>query len=129
MSFFRSVELTLAVILHIVYRFIQMIFALAVCGLYGADLHNANKHHVPSDSKWVRTLFPQLFQVGILTDCLITGLCRSRWVPQCYLRPRLHDTDHRFHPAAFHLGHNPIHLLDCCLWRLWQSLHPYGPTG
>ncbi|KIN08104.1 hypothetical protein OIDMADRAFT_97765, partial [Oidiodendron maius Zn] len=37
---------------HIVYRFIQMIFALAVCGLYGADLHNANKHHVPSDSKW-----------------------------------------------------------------------------
>jgi len=52
MGFFRSVELTLAVILHIVYRFIQMIFALAVCGLYGADLHNANKHHVPSDSKW-----------------------------------------------------------------------------
>lgn len=60
MGFLRGFEMTLNYILHTVFRFIQMIFALAVCGLYGADLHNASKHHVPSDSKWVRLpLVPQ----------------------------------------------------------------------
>lgn len=62
MNLFRGFEMTLAVIGHTVYRFIQMIFALAVCGLYGADLHNASKHHVPSDSKWVCEPLLQLFQ-------------------------------------------------------------------
>lgn len=65
MGLLRSCEMTLNYILHTVFRFIQMIFALAVCGLYGADLHNANKHHVPSDSKWVRLfLIPQLLYIS-----------------------------------------------------------------
>ncbi|PSS14857.1 hypothetical protein M430DRAFT_35720 [Amorphotheca resinae ATCC 22711] len=36
-----------------VFRFIQMIFALTVCGLYGVDLHAAHKEHKYSDAKWV----------------------------------------------------------------------------
>jgi hypothetical protein len=59
---FRGFDMSLNVILHAVYRFVQMIFALAVCGLYEADLHNANKNHVPSDSKWVRGHVPRALQ-------------------------------------------------------------------
>ena len=54
MGLLHGFELTLAYLVHTGFRFVQMIFALAVCGLYGADLHDAAKHHVPSDSKWVR---------------------------------------------------------------------------
>jgi hypothetical protein len=54
MNLLRGFEMTVAYLAHTAFRFVQMIFALAVCGLYGADLHDAAKHHVPSDSKWVR---------------------------------------------------------------------------
>jgi len=38
---------------HAFFRFIQLVMALAVCGLYGVDLHAANKHGKYSDGKWV----------------------------------------------------------------------------
>jgi hypothetical protein len=45
--------MTASYILHSVFRLIQMIMALAVCGLYGVDLNKANREHKYSDGKWV----------------------------------------------------------------------------
>ena len=45
--------MTLSYIAHSVFRFAQMILALAVCGLYGVDLHAAHKQSKYSDGKWV----------------------------------------------------------------------------
>jgi len=53
MGLFRGCELTLSYIAHSIFRFIQLILALAVCGLYGVDLNAANKQHKYSDGKWV----------------------------------------------------------------------------
>ena len=39
-------------ILNLVLRFLQFVFAIAVCGLYGTDLHAAHKEHKYTDSKW-----------------------------------------------------------------------------
>lgn len=54
MGLLRGCELTLEYLAHTAYRFLQMIFALAVCGLYGTDLHNASKAGIPADGRWVR---------------------------------------------------------------------------
>lgn len=53
MGVFRGCELTLGYIAHSVFRFIQLVLALTVCGLYGVDLHKANREHKYSDGKWV----------------------------------------------------------------------------
>ncbi len=45
--------MTMSYIAHTVFRFLQLVLALAVCGLYGADLNRANKQHKYSDGKWV----------------------------------------------------------------------------
>jgi hypothetical protein len=54
MGVLRGCEMTLGYIAHTVYRFIQMVFAFAVCGLYGVDLHAASSEGKYSDGKWVR---------------------------------------------------------------------------
>jgi hypothetical protein len=46
--------MSLGYIAHSVYRLVQMVLALTVCGLYGVDLHKANREHAYSDGKWVR---------------------------------------------------------------------------
>ncbi|KAF4637238.1 hypothetical protein G7Y89_g854 [Cudoniella acicularis] len=46
-------ELTMGYILHTIYRFLQLVLALTVCGLYGTDLNAADKQHKYSDGKWV----------------------------------------------------------------------------
>jgi hypothetical protein len=43
-------------IINLVLRFLQMVFALAVVGLYAQDLNKARKEHKYSDGKWVRLL-------------------------------------------------------------------------
>ena len=53
MGILNGAEMTLSYILHSVFRLIQIIMALTVCGLYGVDLHKANKEHKYSDGKWV----------------------------------------------------------------------------
>ncbi|PMD19988.1 hypothetical protein NA56DRAFT_646861 [Hyaloscypha hepaticicola] len=53
MGILNGVEMTLSYILHSVFRLIQIIMALAVCGLYGVDLNKADKEHKYSDGKWV----------------------------------------------------------------------------
>jgi len=61
MGLLRGCEMTLGYIAHSVFRFIQLVLALAVCGLYGVDLHAANKQHKYSDGKWVCLPSPHLF--------------------------------------------------------------------
>jgi len=53
MGLLRGCEMTMSYIAHSVFRFIQLVLALAVCGLYGVDLNAANKQHKYSDGKWV----------------------------------------------------------------------------
>jgi len=53
MGLVRGCEMTLGYIAHSVFRIIQLVLALTVCGLYGVDLHKANKEHKYSDGKWV----------------------------------------------------------------------------
>jgi hypothetical protein len=53
MGLLHGAEMTASYILHSVFRLIQMIMALAVCGLYGVDLNKANREHKYSDGKWV----------------------------------------------------------------------------
>jgi hypothetical protein len=40
-------------LIRLVLRFFQFIFAITVAGLYGVDLHAANKEHAYTDGKWV----------------------------------------------------------------------------
>ncbi|KAG0645007.1 hypothetical protein D0Z07_9075 [Hyphodiscus hymeniophilus] len=53
MGVIRGCEMTLGYIAHSVFRFCQLVLALTVCGLYGVDLHRANREHKYSDGKWV----------------------------------------------------------------------------
>lgn len=53
MGMLNGAEMTLSYILHSVFRLIQIIMALTVCGLYGVDLNKADKEHKYSDGKWV----------------------------------------------------------------------------
>lgn len=53
MGLLKGFEMTLSYITHSVFRFIQLILALTVCGLYGVDLQAAHKQHKYSDGKWV----------------------------------------------------------------------------
>jgi len=39
-------------ILNLVLRFLQLVFAIAVIGLYAQDLSNARTQHKHQDSKW-----------------------------------------------------------------------------
>jgi len=48
-----SFDMGMGYIGHTIFRFIQLVMALAVCGLYGVDLHAANKQGKYSDGKWV----------------------------------------------------------------------------
>jgi hypothetical protein len=40
-------------LVRLVLRFFQFVLALTVAGLYGVDLHHANKAHAYTDGKWV----------------------------------------------------------------------------
>ncbi|CZR70189.1 uncharacterized protein PAC_20090 [Phialocephala subalpina] len=53
MGIFHGIEMGIGYIAHSIFRFIQLVLALTVCGLYGVDLHKANKEHKYSDGKWV----------------------------------------------------------------------------
>ena len=53
MGILHGAEMTLSYILHSIFRLIQIVLALAVCGLYGVDLNRADKEHKYSDGKWV----------------------------------------------------------------------------
>lgn len=61
-----------------VLRFIQFILAITVAGLYGVDLHNGTKAHVPADGKWV---FAEVVAGLSAFTCLLYGvlLLKSYW--------------------------------------------------
>jgi hypothetical protein len=77
MGLLHGCEMTLSYIAHSIFRFIQIIFALAVCGLYGVDLNKADKEHKYTDGKWVClsllcSLFYNLLQLAphsLLSHC------------------------------------------------------------
>lgn len=60
MGIMRGCEMTLSYIAHSVFRFIQLVLAIAVIGLYGTDLSAAHKQHKYSDGKWVCSPSPPL---------------------------------------------------------------------
>jgi len=49
----NSSRFSIANIINLVLRFLELIFALAVVGLYAQDLNKARKEHKYSDGKWV----------------------------------------------------------------------------
>jgi len=53
MGILKGAEMTLSYIAHSIFRLLQIILALTVCGLYGVDLHKANRENKYSDGKWV----------------------------------------------------------------------------
>ncbi|TVY38431.1 hypothetical protein LOCC1_G006927 [Lachnellula occidentalis] len=53
MGLLGGIKMTFSYIAHSVFRFVQLVLALTVCGLYGVDLQAADKHHKYSDGKWV----------------------------------------------------------------------------
>ena len=59
MGFRPNLEFSAAYIAHTFYRFAQLVLALTVVGLYGVDLHKANKLGKYSDGKWVSFPFLQ----------------------------------------------------------------------
>jgi len=63
-----ALEFTVGSIIHSAFRFVQLVLALAVCGLYGVDLSAANKQGKYSDGKWVRASSPLLPIVHLLTN-------------------------------------------------------------
>jgi len=46
-------DMAMSYIAFSILHFFQLILALTVCGLYGVDLHAANKQRKYSDGKWV----------------------------------------------------------------------------
>lgn len=66
MGFRPNFEFSITYILHTIYRFLQLVLALTVVGLYGVDLHKANKLGKYSDGKWVCLLPPLPFPLSIL---------------------------------------------------------------
>jgi hypothetical protein len=53
MALIRGCEITMGYIAHTVFRFLQLVLALTVCGLYGVDLNKADREGKYSDGKWV----------------------------------------------------------------------------
>jgi len=51
--FGRDLNIALDWVLFSILRFIQLVFAVTVCGLYGVDLHNAHNAGIAADPKWV----------------------------------------------------------------------------
>ncbi len=49
----RDLNIALDWVLFSILRFIQLVFAVTVCGLYGVDLHAAHNVGVPADGRWV----------------------------------------------------------------------------
>jgi len=132
MGILNGIEMTFSYIAHSIFRFIQFVMALAVSGLYGVDLHAANKQHKYSDGKWVCFSFLYLRPLlAIYFKCSLTstGLRRSnRRLGSLHSSP-LHYPLHLAHPLRLRLGHYHIHPLDRPLWSLWLALHQGGCAG
>jgi len=60
-------------------RFFQFVLALTVAGLYGVDLHAAQKAHVGADGKWV---FAEVVAGLSAVSCILYGIpfLKSYWL-------------------------------------------------
>jgi len=68
--------LTASYIGHSVFRFIQLILALAVVGLYATDLNAANKQGKYSDGKWVYAVVTGSFSAVTAVVYMIPFIAR-----------------------------------------------------
>lgn len=65
-------SMTVSYICFSVLHLVLFALALAVCGLYGQDLHHANEDHKYSDSKWV---------YAVVVGALSAVTCVAYFVP------------------------------------------------
>lgn len=72
MGIFSGIEMGIGYIAHTVFRFLQMVMAWAVVGLYGTDINKANREHKYSDGKWV---------YAVVTGCLSAITCILYMIP------------------------------------------------
>jgi hypothetical protein len=125
-----SSRFSLQNIANLVLRFLQIIFALAVVGLYAQDLNKARKVGKYSDSKWVSIAFSLLHKSFILTP-VIPGLRHRNWCPERHNRPRLRHPSHHHqlihHCYPLRLGCYPLHPLGGCIRSLWEYVHQGEP--
>jgi hypothetical protein len=130
MGILHGAEMTLSYILHSVFRLIQIIMALAVCGLYGVDLNKADREHKYSDGKWVRlSLFPPPFPIYLEANTFATGLRRSNRLPLRLPRPPLPDPLLQPHPLRLGRRYDPLHPLDLALRLVWQYVYQGAGRG
>lgn len=81
-------------IARIFLRFLQVVFAITVAGLYGTDIDSERKVDGYDKSKWVRKLFPLncLYMALADEDPLLVDLCCGCRVPGCNYCLGLHHT-------------------------------------
>lgn len=119
-------------ILNLVIRFLQIVFALAVVGLYAQDLNKATKVPKYSSSKWVSCSHIPHDVEHVLTP-ISTGLCDSSRRPQRRHRSHLrgpansHQLLHNCDPLR--MGCRPLRTMDCCLWPFRGAVHQRERDG
>jgi hypothetical protein len=125
-----SSRFSIANIINLVLRFLQLVFALAVVGLYAQDLNKARKEDKYSDGKWVCSSQPLRSQSQLLTPSF-PGL-RYR----CRLPLRGHGSDihdppnpHLIHDHSdsLRLGRHPLHSLVRRVRPLRIDVHSREP--
>ncbi len=143
MGILQGAEMTVSYIAHSIYRFIQIVLALAVCGLYGVDLNKADKEHKYSDGKWVCLSSPpppplSLFSnnpiatpipEATVADARQTGLRRNRRLPLRLPRPPLPNPLLLAHPLHVHRRHAPLHPLDRALRAVRKHVYSCECAG
>lgn len=121
--------MTLSYIAHSIFRFIQLILALTVCGLYGVDLSAAHKQHKYSDGKWVRLPSFSPPRPPKKSNNPTPGLRRNHRLPLGHHSPPLPRPPHLAHRPALHLGHDPVHPVDRAVRAVRQHVYPRARRG
>lgn len=118
-------------------RFLQLIFALAVVGLYGQDLNRAREEHKYADSKWVSLVrvfclsIPLLFSLSVPKTISVyisrTTISNSSSSLKKGIRHH-HRLPVRHHRDGVHGAIGPD-LLQSRLTPVPVGLHPHHPLG
>lgn len=139
-------------IAHSAFRFIQMVLALAVVGLYAQDLKRANKAGKYSDGKWVclcnpPSLFPLIKACPSRCDfsqtkpsagfrcaqrsrsmlMLKIGVRNSNIIARRCHSARIPHPLHDSRSLPFRLGYDPLHTVDRGVWVVWEHVHQGEP--
>lgn len=111
-------------IIHVFYRFIQIIMACVVIGYYASDLNAARKVQKYSDSKWVRLVVSKLSR-HCNTDYVLGLCCCRRGSVSCHC-PSLYCSRYYIRiPYCRHVvwvGVDSGHTVVCLLRYLWSHV-------